>query len=116
MRARVCVCMCVLRYFDLVTERVAFAERLLQTEFLPHLGTGPDHATKKAYFVGYMVHKLLLTHLGRRPIDVCSADEWMRVYVCVCVRERERMCAYVSMVIVSSAILPRSDPFRLSGS
>jgi DNA-directed RNA polymerase II subunit RPB2 len=50
-------------------QRIEYARSLLRKEFLPHIGTGEHCETKKAYFLGYMVHKLLLTHLKRRPED-----------------------------------------------
>jgi DNA-directed RNA polymerase II subunit RPB2 len=36
---------------------------------LPHIGVTNDLEVKKAYYLGYMVHKLLQTALGRRPED-----------------------------------------------
>lgn len=36
---------------------------------LPHVGTDEFCETKKAYFIGYMVHRLLLAALDRRPCD-----------------------------------------------
>ena len=50
-------------------DRVNHAARLLRDEFLPHLGTNYGNEKKKAFFFGYMVRKLLLTHMGRRPMD-----------------------------------------------
>ena len=41
-------------------ERITYAEDILQKELLPHIGLGSDAQTKKAYFIGYMVHRLLL--------------------------------------------------------
>lgn len=36
---------------------------------LPHVGVSDFCETKKAYFLGYMVHRLLLAALGRRELD-----------------------------------------------
>ena len=40
--------------------RVQYAREILQRELLPHIGIGEQTETKKAFFVGYMVHRLLL--------------------------------------------------------
>ncbi len=50
-------------------KRVRFASQLMQKDFLPHLGDEPMNESKKAFFFGYMVHKLLQTILGRRELD-----------------------------------------------
>lgn len=49
--------------------RIAYAEDILQKELLPHIGLSADSLSKKAYFIGYMVHRLLLTALRRREVD-----------------------------------------------
>ena len=49
--------------------RIRYADDLLQKELLPHIGVSPESHTKKAYFVGYMVHRLLLAGLRRRDTD-----------------------------------------------
>jgi DNA-directed RNA polymerase beta subunit len=37
---------------------------------LPHVSIAPYNETKKAYFIGYIVHKLLMSSIGaRRPDD-----------------------------------------------
>jgi len=41
----------------------------LEANFLPHISTSPDGALKKAYFVGYMVNRLLTAQLGRATED-----------------------------------------------
>lgn len=51
------------------TNRVRYAEQILQKELLPHVGTNEYCFERKAYFVGYMAHRLLLAVLGRRPLD-----------------------------------------------
>ena len=43
--------------------RIKYARDILQRELLPHIGVGREHSTKKAYFVGYMVHRLSLIHI-----------------------------------------------------
>ncbi|EOB15377.1 DNA-directed RNA polymerase II subunit RPB2 [Nosema bombycis CQ1] len=50
-------------------KRINFARDLLAKEFLPHIGTQEFCETKKAYFLGYMVQKLLLVALGRKKED-----------------------------------------------
>ena len=43
--------------------------RLPQKELLPHIGMEEFCETKKAYFFGYVVHRLLLVALGRREVN-----------------------------------------------
>lgn len=44
--------------------------QILQREMLPHVSIAPYNETKKAYFIGYIVHKLLMSSIGaRRPDD-----------------------------------------------
>lgn len=50
-------------------DRINFAKEVLQLEFLPHISTEPGHYIKKAYYLGYMVNKLLQVVLGRQPED-----------------------------------------------
>lgn len=50
-------------------KRIAYARNLLAREFLPHIGTQEFVETKKAYFLGYMIHKTLSVVLGRREVD-----------------------------------------------
>jgi DNA-directed RNA polymerase II subunit RPB2 len=49
--------------------RMKYAADILQKEMLPHVGTKPHTETKKAYFFGYMIHRLLLGALERRELD-----------------------------------------------
>uniref|UniRef100_A0A0N5BX22 DNA-directed RNA polymerase subunit beta n=1 Tax=Strongyloides papillosus TaxID=174720 RepID=A0A0N5BX22_STREA len=49
--------------------RIKYAKEILTKESLPHVGVGPHCETKKAYFLGYMVHRLLSAALGRRELD-----------------------------------------------
>jgi DNA-directed RNA polymerase II subunit RPB2 len=44
-------------------------EHLLGRELFPHLGEGKELFKKKAYFLGYMVRKMIIVHLGRKPVD-----------------------------------------------
>jgi DNA-directed RNA polymerase II subunit RPB2 len=46
-----------------------YAKEILQKEMLPHVGIGEFCETKKAYFFGYIIHRLLLCALGRRAED-----------------------------------------------
>ncbi|OAF68973.1 hypothetical protein A3Q56_03288 [Intoshia linei] len=50
-------------------KRIRYAREIIQRELLIHLGTGKFCETKKAYFVGYMIHRLLQAALGRRECD-----------------------------------------------
>ena len=53
-------------------ERIDYARRLLQKNFLPHIGLemGANSAIKKSFYLGYMVHKLLNCSLNRnKPED-----------------------------------------------
>ncbi|KAF9129847.1 DNA-dependent RNA polymerase II [Mortierella sp. 14UC] len=50
-------------------KRTKYATEILQKEFLPHVGTQSHNQTRKAYFFGYMIHRLLLAALGRRDVD-----------------------------------------------
>ena len=48
-------------------QRIQYAREILEKELLPHIGVGKAMLTKKAYFLGYMVHRLLMVALGRHP-------------------------------------------------
>lgn len=50
-------------------KRIHYAKEILQKELLPHVSISDDCETKKAFFIGYMVHRLLLAALGRREPD-----------------------------------------------
>lgn len=50
-------------------KRIKYAKEILQKEMLPHVGVSDFCETKKAYYLGYMVHRLLLAALGRRELD-----------------------------------------------
>ncbi|CAD25744.1 DNA-DIRECTED RNA POLYMERASE II SECOND LARGEST SUBUNIT [Encephalitozoon cuniculi GB-M1] len=50
-------------------KRIVMAKDLLAKEVLPHIGTQEFCETKKAYFIGYIVQRLLLVALGRRNPD-----------------------------------------------
>uniref|UniRef100_M4BF07 DNA-directed RNA polymerase subunit beta n=1 Tax=Hyaloperonospora arabidopsidis (strain Emoy2) TaxID=559515 RepID=M4BF07_HYAAE len=47
------------------SDRIRYAQDILQKEMLPHVGVEDHNETKKAYFLGYVVHKLLMCSLGR---------------------------------------------------
>ncbi|KAL8290166.1 hypothetical protein RQP46_003105 [Phenoliferia psychrophenolica] len=49
--------------------RINYAQEILQKEMLPHVSMAQGQNTKKAYFFGYMVHRLLLAALERRELD-----------------------------------------------
>lgn len=50
-------------------DRIRYAAGILQKEVLPHVGTEEHCETKKGFFVGYAVHKLLMCKLGRADED-----------------------------------------------
>lgn len=50
-------------------ERIQYARDILQREMLPHVGTMENCETKKAFFLGYTVHKMLMCSLGRLEQD-----------------------------------------------
>ncbi|XP_049849385.1 DNA-directed RNA polymerase II subunit rpb2-like [Schistocerca gregaria] len=49
--------------------RLRFAEEVLQKEVLPHVSQHEGGNTQKAFYFGYMVHRLLQAALERRPPD-----------------------------------------------
>ncbi|TRM65878.1 DNA-dependent RNA polymerase II second largest subunit [Schizophyllum amplum] len=49
--------------------RVRYAQEILQKELLPHVSMAEGSESKKAYFFGYMVHRLLQAALERRELD-----------------------------------------------
>jgi len=52
-------------------QRIRHAEELLQKDMLPHVGVATDQTckTRKAYFLGYVVHRLMECALGRSNPD-----------------------------------------------
>ncbi|QCE13535.1 DNA-directed RNA polymerase II subunit RPB2 [Vigna unguiculata] len=50
-------------------KRIKYAKEILQKEMLPHVAIGEYCETKKAYYFGYIIHRLLLCALGRRAED-----------------------------------------------
>eukprot|EP00117_Sycon_ciliatum_P030225 scpid20794/ scgid23886/ DNA-directed RNA polymerase II subunit RPB2; DNA-directed RNA polymerase II 140 kDa polypeptide; DNA-directed RNA polymerase II subunit B; RNA polymerase II subunit 2; RNA polymerase II subunit B2 len=50
-------------------KRIRYAKEILQKEMLPHVGISEFCETKKAYYLGYIVHRILLAALGRRELD-----------------------------------------------
>jgi DNA-directed RNA polymerase II subunit RPB2 len=50
-------------------KRIQHAKEILQKEMLPHVGINEYCETKKAYFVGYVVHRVLLSAMNRRGTD-----------------------------------------------
>lgn len=50
-------------------DRIRYAQSILQKEVLPHVGIEEHCETKKGFFVGYAVHKLLSCRLGRSDED-----------------------------------------------
>eukprot|EP01059_Diplonema_ambulator_P035053 TRINITY_DN8143_c0_g1_i1.p1 TRINITY_DN8143_c0_g1~~TRINITY_DN8143_c0_g1_i1.p1 ORF type:complete len:1225 (+),score=459.11 TRINITY_DN8143_c0_g1_i1:58-3675(+) len=52
-----------------VNDRIDYAKKVLIAELLPHVGVDECCETRKVYFIGFMVHKLLQAYLGRRTED-----------------------------------------------
>jgi DNA-directed RNA polymerase II subunit RPB2 len=50
-------------------KRIKNARDVMQKELLPHISQKEGSETRKAFFLGYMVHKLLQCALGRRETD-----------------------------------------------
>jgi DNA-directed RNA polymerase II subunit RPB2 len=50
-------------------KRVRHARDIMQKELLPHISQKEGSETRKAFFLGYMVHKMLQCALGRRECD-----------------------------------------------
>jgi DNA-directed RNA polymerase II subunit RPB2 len=50
-------------------KRLKFAKDVMQREFLPHISQKEGQDTRKAFFFGYMIHRLLQCVLGRRDED-----------------------------------------------
>ncbi|EMR10912.1 DNA-directed RNA polymerase II subunit RPB2 [Pneumocystis murina B123] len=50
-------------------KRLRYAQDILQKELLPHITTTEGYETRKAFFLGYMIHRLLLCALERRDPD-----------------------------------------------
>lgn len=50
-------------------QRIRNTRELLQKEVLPHIAQSEGSETRKAFFLGYMVHKMLQVALGRREPD-----------------------------------------------
>lgn len=57
-------------------KRIQYAREILQRELLPHVAIGEYCETKKAYFYGYMIHRLLLVRL-RGPYGPWSRKTWL---------------------------------------
>ncbi|KAK4503642.1 hypothetical protein PRZ48_004557 [Zasmidium cellare] len=49
--------------------RIRYAREIMQKEFLPHISQEEGSETKKAFFLGYMVNRLLQCSLGRVEED-----------------------------------------------
>lgn len=50
-------------------KRLSYARDLMQKELLPHITQQRGQETRKAFFFGYMIHRLVLCVLGRRDED-----------------------------------------------
>lgn len=50
-------------------KRIQYTKEILQREMLPHVSTTAGNESKKAFFIGYMVHRLCNAALGRANED-----------------------------------------------
>ncbi|KAI9880786.1 MAG: DNA-dependent RNA polymerase II [Pleopsidium flavum] len=50
-------------------KRIKYARDIMQKELLPHISQTEGSETRKAFFLGYMVHRMLQCALGRREVD-----------------------------------------------
>jgi DNA-directed RNA polymerase II subunit RPB2 len=50
-------------------KRIKYARDIMQKELLPHISQEEGSETRKAFFLGYMVHRMLQCSLGRRDTD-----------------------------------------------
>lgn len=50
-------------------KRIRYAKEVMQKEFLPHISQEEGSETKKAFFLGYMVNRMLQCALGRTDED-----------------------------------------------
>lgn len=50
-------------------KRIRYARDILQKELLPHITQEEGYENRKAFFLGYMVHRMLLVALERREPD-----------------------------------------------
>lgn len=50
-------------------KRIKYARDIMQKEFLPHIAQVEGSETRKAFFLGYMVNRLLQCALGRKEPD-----------------------------------------------
>lgn len=50
-------------------KRIQYTKDILQREMLPHVSSTPGNESKKAFFIGYMVHRLCMAALGRANED-----------------------------------------------
>lgn len=50
-------------------KRIKYARDIMQKELLPHISQVEGSETRKAFFLGYMVHRMLQVALGRRDPD-----------------------------------------------
>ena len=54
---------------DAKTGAISYAKHLIETEFLPHVGSGEDASIDKRYYLGLMVKKVLEVKLGRASFE-----------------------------------------------
>ncbi len=71
-------------------KRIKYAHEILQKEMLPHVGVSDFCETRKAYFLGYMVHRLLLAALGKASTFLCVVlFASFNIYMCILTGRRE---------------------------
>jgi len=58
-----------IKMFNEREKRIQSAQERLEKDMLPHIATTPNNEQKKAFFIGYMVHRLCNAALGRTGED-----------------------------------------------
>ena len=58
-----------IKMFNERDRRIQAAQERLERDMLPHIATTPNNEQKKAFFIGYMVHRLANGALGRAGED-----------------------------------------------
>ncbi|XP_055343185.1 DNA-directed RNA polymerase II subunit RPB2-like isoform X2 [Paramacrobiotus metropolitanus] len=116
-------------------ERMRFAEDLLNTYFLPHMGTRAENAKVKAYFLGHMIMRLLDTALSTRDVDdrdhyankrldlagPLMTAQFRQCFLKMCAELRKKMQPYVNKrkkvaipVLIKSSVITDGMRYFLS--
>lgn len=99
--------------FTVKAKRVQYARDVLQKELLPHVGIGEMTETQKAFFVGYMVHRMLLVALGRQPQTDRDNYSVKRLRMAGGLMADLFRCARLQLMRVRALLAPGSDTSSL---